>query len=262
MTTWKSAAAQRLLRSTGSSSVPLAVGTLAESLLQGANTPPTDLDLIAKRLNATVIQGDIFGSGELRRAAGGFEIVYAKDLAPSRRRFTIAHEIAHIAIIQTGPRAPTAGREVERLCDLIAVELLMPRSVFEAYTPEQPRVGDIFALAKQFQTSLVATAQRCTEIRRLTVLEVAKGKITRCVGTLRYSSVLRDPMLLDHLRSACEGHSGESALYLNDDNSIIPVRVECHSLGRSGRALCLLTRMSAAAARDRLARGTDVEVVG
>jgi len=255
----ESVAAQQLLAGTRSSSVPLAIRALAANLLQDVACPPTDLDAVAGKLSATVTAADIFGSGELRRRADGYDIVYAKDLALSRRRFTIAHELAHIAIIQAGPRAPTSGKEVERLCDLIAVEILMPWQIFESAIPRHPNLGDVFVLAKQFQTSLVATSQRCTEIRPLTVLEVAKGRITWCVGALRRSTALQDASLLEHVRRACDGHSGSAALYLNGNSSLLPARVEYQSLGRTGRALCMLKRISASEARAAL---HDSDIVG
>jgi hypothetical protein len=258
MKNWKSAAAQGLLRTTGESSVPLAIRNVAGRLLQDVTSPPTDLDTVASRLHATVMSGDIFGSGELRRTADGYEIVYAKDLAVARRRFTVAHELAHIALLQACPGAPTAGKEVERLCDLIAVELLMPLQVFEPSTPGHPNLGDIFALARRFQSSLVATAQRCTEVRSLTIFEVAMGKITWCFGGLRRSTALHDTSLLEHAKRACDGHSGAAVLYLNDNPSLLPARLEYQPLGRSGRALCLLTPISAAAAHAAFAHNSDI----
>jgi len=258
MKNWKSAAAKQLLRSTGSSSVPLAVRAVAGSLLRDQSSPPTDLDAVADRLEASIAEADIFGSGELRNKKDGYEIVYAKDLALPRRRFTIAHELAHIAIIHSGSRSATVGKEVERLCDLIAVELLMPWSVFESHTPLHPRLGDIFALATRFQTSLHATAQRCAEVRPITVLEVANRKTTWCFGVLRRSSALQDEGLRRHMLHACEGHSGSAALYVNDNSSLLPIRLEYHSLGRTGRALCLLSSASAAEAKAALAQDSDI----
>jgi predicted transcriptional regulator len=98
------------------------------------------------------------------------------DLSVPRRRFTIAHELAHVVIGQTGPNAPRAGKEPERLCDLIAVELLMPAQIFRAQLPVVLHIADIVSLAKRFQTSLAATAHRCAELSRSTLFEVAQEK--------------------------------------------------------------------------------------
>jgi hypothetical protein len=254
MKNWKSAAAERLLRATGADSIPHAVRAVAEGLLDGASGPPTDLETIAQRLDTTITYAEIFGSGELRRRGAGFEIVCASDLSSARRRFTVAHELAHIAIIQTGSRAPTSGKEVERLCDLIAVELLMPLRLFEPSVPASLGVSDIFALARQFQASLRATAQRCAEIRPLTVFEIADGKISWCFGGLRGSTALQDENLQEHFKGARQG-CGSTVLYLNHNSSILPVRVEQYFLGRTGRALCLLERIGGAEARAALAGG-------
>jgi|HubBroStandDraft_1064217.scaffolds.fasta_scaffold49733_1 hypothetical protein len=244
MTRWKSAAAQRLMSTAGSPDVLEAVRTITADLLRGAECPPTDLDAIAARLKARVTGEEIFGSGELRRDGSGYVIVYAADLSIPRRRFTIAHELAHVVIDRTGPNAPRAGKELERLCDLIAAELLMPAPIFRAQMPVMLHIADIFLLAKQFQASLAATAHRCAELSRSTLFEVAYERLTWSCGPLRRSSALRDDDLIQHIRRASAGESAQTVLYLNDDSSIRPVRVEYHAFGRTGRALFLLTAAS------------------
>ncbi|MGA3042321.1 MAG: ImmA/IrrE family metallo-endopeptidase [Bryobacteraceae bacterium] len=244
MTKFKSAAANRLLTAAGTQDVLEAVRTIAAALLRETECPPTDLVTIAARLNAKLSAADIFGSGELRRSGGDYEIVYAADLSVPRRRFTIAHELAHVVIDQTGPNAPRTGQELERLCDLIAVELLMPERIFRAHLPAELHMADVFALATRFQTSLVATAHRCAELARSTVFEVVNEKLTWSCGPLRRSAALRDEDLMEHMRRAASGQSALTVLYLNDDSSIRPVRVEYHAFGNTGRALFLLTNTS------------------
>jgi len=249
MRTWKSAAARRLITASAAQDVRGAVRAISADLLRNTECPPTDLNTIIERLNAKLSGEGIFGSGELRRDGNGYEIVYAADLSLPRRRFTIAHELAHVIVDQTGPNAPRVGKELERLCDLIAVELLMPEDVFRAHLPHSFRVADIFTLAKRFQASLSATARRCAELSQVTVFEVAKGKLTWACGPLRRSSALRDDALLQHVRSACAGQSSQIVLYLNDHSSIKPISVEYHAFGRTGRALFLLTTLSPSVAK-------------
>ncbi len=253
---WTSAAARRLTNVTSTHDVVEAVRAVTANLLRDVGCPPTDLDAVASLLNASTSGEDIFGSGELRRDGSGYRIIYATDLSLPRRRFTIAHELAHIVIDRTGPNAPRAGKELERLCDLIAVEILLPAEAFVAQLPKPLRIADIFALARQYQASISATALRCAELSRATVFEVANGKLTWSRGPLRGSSALKDNTLMEHAKRASAGESSHALLYLNDDSSMLPTQVEYHAFGQTGRALFLLTPAKASDVKAAL-RGLD-----
>jgi Zn-dependent peptidase ImmA (M78 family) len=245
---WKSAAARRLTQKAAVDGVDLAVRSLCEKLLEGVPCPPTDLELIGERLNARISSEDLFGSGELRRDRKGYEIVVARDLSLPRRRFTIAHEFGHVVISETGRGAPHAGREVERLCDLLAVQLLMPEQVFRPHLPPKPKISDIFALATLFQTSVSATAQRCGELAKVNVFEASKGKIVWAKGSLRSSDALKDTSLQDHIRMACSGLSGKELIYLSEGGSVKRWAVEYRAFPKSERALFVLERLPLATA--------------
>ena len=242
MTTWKSAAARRLASAAATTDVMDAIRVITAKLLQDAPCPPTNLEVVSGRLNAKLRPDNILGSGELRRDGKGYEIVYAVDLTIQRRRFTIAHELGHVIIDQTGRNAPQTGKELERLCDLFAVELLMPTQVFLAHLPRALRIADLPALSKIFQTSLSATARRCAELSNVTVFEAAKGKIVWVRGSLRKSTALHDQLLQEYIARGSANESSATVLYLNHDWSIRPVRVEHCRLGEAGRALFLLTK--------------------
>jgi len=93
---------------------------------------------------------------------------------PYRRRYSLAHEIAHTMLGDTPasrwnaehPRRPGAHRTArERACDAIAAELLLPYHLF------QPRCRELGAslaivkrLADDFDASLSATAIRMAEL--------------------------------------------------------------------------------------------------
>src|SRR5256885_9262960 len=99
--------------------------------MEGVTGPPTDLLAVSRKLGITdFVEDDIPYSGELDRKRDGTTVVYSRHLSPSRRRFTIAHELAHGMFDQPGRRFPRTGKELERLCDMIATELLMPRTCF------------------------------------------------------------------------------------------------------------------------------------
>jgi Zn-dependent peptidase ImmA (M78 family) len=97
-------------------------------------------------------------------------IITAEELPDERRRFTIAHELGHVLIESTGANAPRAGREVERLCDLIATELLMPSARFRERLPEMLTLSEIWRLSREFRVSFLAAAYRCVELARVSIL--------------------------------------------------------------------------------------------
>ena len=83
-----------------------------------------------------------------------------------RQRFTICHEIAHAVLDLpsdhvTQPWWSTKRPLAERLCDLFAVELLLPETLFKPLA-EKSAVGfeSLDALASQFLASTTATGFR------------------------------------------------------------------------------------------------------
>ncbi len=91
-----------------------------------------------------------------------------------RRRFSLAHEVAHAlfanpaAVVQlrarVGERSPAAVA-LERLADVGAAELLMPRPWFDEVLDFLGlRAAAVVALADSFQVSLAAAALRVTEV--------------------------------------------------------------------------------------------------
>ncbi|GEM_PF-6404202 len=94
---------------------------------------------------------------------------------PVRQNFTLAHELAHILIQEgsgvsrigvttRGPTKPT-GRDLERLCDSVAAELLMPQDTFRKHLQVQGlSMNALDALSGRFETSREATAKRMSEV--------------------------------------------------------------------------------------------------
>ena len=237
---WNSAAARRIQAKGQHEDVSIAIRGIAEELLRSCATPPTDLEAIAHALGATIATESIFGSGELRKTGAGYQIVTSKDISPERQRFTIAHEIAHLVIEGTGARPPRRGKELERLCDRLAVELLLPASAFVRVLPELPTIGDIFGLARTFQASLTATAQRVAELSNTTVLEIHRRQITWHRGTLDPLPLLRDNAFQQVMQKAELGQSGNDEFYFDAGGSLKRVHVEFQALGNVQKALFLL----------------------
>jgi hypothetical protein len=244
---WKSAAAKRLLRlAEPAKSVPEAVNCVVSRLLEGIPCPPTDLERLARRVNIQDIRfEDLPISGELRLVGNSFEIVCSSSISAGRRQFTIAHEIGHAIFEMTGPRCPQTGDELERLCDMLATEILMPKKVFMERSGTRVSISDLFQLAKIFKTSLAATAIRSAELRGVSVFEVDEQRIRWGCGVIKKGSLASlDSALQPALREALSGQSGQDELYMAIRSDLRKWKMEYRPTGRD-RALVLLQRASA-----------------
>src|SRR5690349_8198520 len=111
------------------------------------------------------------------------QIVVAEHLSLSRRRFSIAHEIAHWLMHREISRLPLClgedalatyvGSPRERESDIFARELLMLRKLVRArFDCNAPSWEIVEAIAHAFQVSLVAAALRVVEISDLEIAVV------------------------------------------------------------------------------------------
>jgi Zn-dependent peptidase ImmA (M78 family) len=219
-----------------------AIREIVAEILPGKLTAPTDLLALGERLGTRITQELINGSGELRQTATGLEVVVNPQQPTVRQRFTIAHELGHVMIRQLQPAANQSTKEIERICDLFAVELLMPESIFRKHLPKEITLLDIRRLAGLHQTSLLATAHRCAELSEMTVVVAAHGKIEQVSGRMRGSTALKDEQVLNIADRACNGEGGTTQIFLTHDFSVRNWNVQFQPLGKSRRALLLLTR--------------------
>ncbi len=87
--------------------------------------------------------------------------------------FTLAHELAHIWLGQTGlddidPTERNAD-SVERWCNDVAAEFLVPKADIRAeYSPEEPLTGELDGLARVFKVSTLVIVRRLHETGFLT----------------------------------------------------------------------------------------------
>lgn len=208
---WKSAAARRLREMAGVDRIDDAVPEVVSRLLSGIPCPPTDLEALCARLNVAEVvdDDDIPVVGELRQENGTFRILCSPGQSQVRRRFTIAHELAHVLFESTGPRAPRVGADLERLCDKIAAEILMPTIVFREALNQSPVDGTMVRqLASRFQTSLTATVLRCAEFRPLSVVCFREGRKQWSRGPARAP----DYQLKRLLRHLLDGAPGDDLI--------------------------------------------------
>jgi Zn-dependent peptidase ImmA (M78 family) len=79
--------------------------------------------------------------------------------------FTLAHELAHIWLGESGVSDPEAGsvpgQRIERWCNQVAAELLMPlEELREAHEPDSPVAVEIQRLARLFKVSTLVALRR------------------------------------------------------------------------------------------------------
>jgi Zn-dependent peptidase ImmA (M78 family) len=79
--------------------------------------------------------------------------------------FTLAHELAHLWLGESGVSDTEAGRlpaqAIEQWCNNVAAELLMPMdAVCNEYQPNQPLQKEIQRLARQFKVSTLVALRR------------------------------------------------------------------------------------------------------
>jgi hypothetical protein len=246
---WSSAAASRLRKIAGDPSriedaVQIVVGRFLDSL----DCPPTDLNALGARLNVTrIIYEDLPFSGELRRNSKGFEIACSSHLSASRQRFTVAHELAHVIFETTGPNCPTRGKELERLCDMMASEILMPQDKFMTFADADLRIDRLFELSKTFKTSLAATAIRCAQLFGQSVFEVQGALVTWGYGAIKKGPISRlDEYLRRAVEKALQGKNGEETLVVHTGR-LRKWNVQYRPLAKEGRALFLMKIQSSEA---------------
>jgi len=217
---------------------------LAENLLEGVSSPPTDLEVLMARLNVTscVVDDQMPIAGELRKHGNEFEIAYSPFASDERRRFTIAHELGHALLERTGPNCPRQGRELERLCDLLAAELLFPRNSFLPLAGKAPDLQRIFELARIFKASITATALRCSQLLAVSFFEMKNAKIAWSSGPvkLRRGARLGDSPLGDTVPEAHTCHTGNAILFANLDGAAREWAIQWRHLAGGERALFLL----------------------
>ena len=210
-------AAERRIRALSPEAPTLddAVKSVIAGLLQGVTCPPTDLVEVGRKMGVREISYERFpGSGELHKEIGGYRIVCSLDQPPSRRRFTVAHELAHVILERTGRNAPRAGDSVERVCDMLAAECLMPTSVFEDQLPAAPTLTDVVNLAQTFGTSITATAIRCAQFRSICIFGVTGDRVTWGYGGIRPGAVMYlVDQVRDGVRAVLAGEQPQEQVY-------------------------------------------------
>lgn len=134
---------------------------------------PIDLEAVGSYWGVKkIIKRDLGAAGLLYRLDKDRSVVLLKnDDSPGRQRFSWAHELGHI--VMAGGNMPRVScrksnpinKALERSCEVIAAEILMPRHLFcSAANQYGWTLGAVAQLAQHFQVSVQATALRLHEL--------------------------------------------------------------------------------------------------
>jgi IrrE N-terminal-like domain len=206
----------------------IAVQVVVARLLEGIDCPPTDLEALAKKVGISqCIEGDIAGSGELRKSGPTYTIVYSQFLPKSRQRFTIAHEIGHAFINKAWGGSFRPGKEVERLCDMMAAEILMPQPAVLEFTRNGVSIGTISKIARTFEASFASAAIRCAELEGLSVFEVERNRVLWSWGIVRKGPVDHlNESIKDAVKIAQEGKPTDEDFFFDGVGGLRPWRMD------------------------------------
>ena len=211
----------------------------------------TTLVRAAEGLGILVLRSGVVGMASRKaldpREFQGFAI--ADDFAPlvfinsadyvAARIFTIAHELAHIWLGESGISLVSEENraneiEIERYCNTIAAELLVPSDlldrVWQASMPLDEQTG---RLAAYFRVSSIVILRRARELEKITVnqfidqIELERGRQTPpqrgSGGSGRNNILARNGSLLTNtvIGAAMDGRIGFS-----DASSVLGVKVQ------------------------------------
>lgn len=146
---------------------------LASWLVQRLNVspqPPIDLDALAAQMGVSEVREvDMAEEGRLEHD-GMRAIVYLRHgLGRGRRRFTLAHELAHWALAHPGSpriayRRAGSNDDEERLCDEIAAALLMPHHWTRRFQSRPQNLSILRLMSNRAEVSLSAALLRNREV--------------------------------------------------------------------------------------------------
>jgi hypothetical protein len=170
-------------------------------LLGDDDKPPIYFGPLLGKLGISSIQyrGGFPHSGALvREPNGDLKIVCSADQPPARKRFTIAHEVAHAYLDRFRPT--DAIDDVEAFCDRFAAELLMPSSQIQPEGEDGLSVRRLAELTDLYKVSLQTIAIRVAELTEISILLADRDQLVWAVGPIRDP----DPLLIETSRRAIE----------------------------------------------------------
>lgn len=184
---WKSAVARHLMILTGNpASLEEAIRLVVEQLLPTPLEVPPNLEELAHRMGLTdvsleetdVSEEDTFHDDGLR--------FYEAPTSPIvQQRQELALAIAKQFFASQKPKGFTRGTELEKLCYMLALELLLPTQVFHRARKGPLSAQQVVEIAEQFQVSVRTAARKFTTIPYVTIFAVSREYIHWAYGGIR-----------------------------------------------------------------------------
>jgi len=135
-----------------------------------SSTPPVDLEQLAKSMGVgRITEEDMTEEGRLEQDGKSAQIFLRRGQNARRRRFTLAHELAHRAIAHRDSPTVAYRRAAdhdaeERLCDEIAAALLMPEWWMTGLRPRPVNLSTLRFISANANVSLSAALVRQREV--------------------------------------------------------------------------------------------------
>jgi predicted transcriptional regulator len=176
--------------------VDAARSVVVAALDEGWDGPPYDPIVLADRLQVPVVpRDDVFDARLVAVGKTGVQIEYNPNRPPGRRRFSLAHEIAHLLF--PDHRELTRNREktnraagddwqLEILCNLAAAEFVMPVGSFRELAGETFELRDLLGLRRRFDVSTEAILLRAAHLHDGPVAVFAASRTEPGGSTGRY----------------------------------------------------------------------------
>lgn len=188
-----------MLASTTFSDLPVgpreAAGRLLARLMLSEQTINLS-SLIVRFRDCDVLEVDIEGDGYCLPAGllsdKTLVIIPSKERG-ERRRFTLAHELGHLACHYNGRRA--AIRDEERWCDTFASELLMPKTRVAAFARTVTTLADWLKFPQHFKVSRAAAAR---QLWKYCSVAMVTRRLNAKPDDPRYDALRREMIALAH----------------------------------------------------------------
>ena len=153
---------------------------------------PSDFQVLGHELGVISVQEKpISVEGMSLKMPRGFRITLnSRSHPPTRKRFSWAHELGHIYIAEHG-QAPVGpirhdNKKLERYCDELASEFLMPYELFTEDMSLKPvSLVNAIGLARTYQTSATAAAIRYVNLSPVPLALIRWDRDRRNVNYLK-----------------------------------------------------------------------------
>lgn len=196
---------REIVDSTGRPSLELALDHLAAEHLASAKclTTPVDIVKLAISLGVqSVTVADLpCDAALIPTGKAGYRVLLSRWASANRRRFSLAHELAHVILQRIIPQTrsfetrsvfmPPGAKAEERICDGLAAKLLMPTPLFSADVSDTAlSIDGLQRLATKYSVSLAAAAWRYRDQRKDLDFGVASLSRNREGGDVSFGRVL------------------------------------------------------------------------